>query len=93
MLVHALRELRPPTSRSGSGTSSPSPATSAPSGDVDWVFALFDRYGSIDFARATLGEMVGAASDEFEVAYRDAPPSADRDFVRDLIPYLGGREV
>jgi geranylgeranyl diphosphate synthase type II len=62
-------------------------------GDVDWVFALFDRCGSIDFARATLREMVGAASDEFEVAYRDAPPSADRDFVRDLIPYLGGREV
>jgi geranylgeranyl diphosphate synthase, type II len=61
--------------------------------DVEWVFQLFSRCGSIDFARATLREIVQAASDEFEVAYRDAPRSADRDFLRQLIPYLGGRDV
>jgi geranylgeranyl diphosphate synthase type II len=61
--------------------------------DVEWVFRLFDRYASIDFARATLRQMVQAALDEFDVAYRDAPPSADRNFIRDLIPYLGDRDV
>lgn len=60
---------------------------------MEWVFRLFERYASIDFARATLRQMVQAALDEFEVAYRDAPPSADRDFIRDLIPYLGDRDV
>jgi geranylgeranyl diphosphate synthase, type II len=61
--------------------------------DVEWVFRLFERYASIDFARATLRQLVQAARDEFDVAYRDAPPSADRDFIRDLIPFLGSREV
>jgi geranylgeranyl diphosphate synthase, type II len=61
--------------------------------EVEWVFRLFERYASIDFARATLRQMVQAALDEFEVAYRDAPPSADRSFLRDLIPYLGDRDV
>jgi geranylgeranyl diphosphate synthase type II len=61
--------------------------------DVDWVFHLLERYGSIDYARATLREMVQAAFDEFEVAFRDAPRSPDRDFIRELIPYLGVRGV
>ena len=50
--------------------------------DVEWVFRLFEGSASIDFARATLRQMVQAALDEFDVAYRDVPPSADRDFLR-----------
>jgi geranylgeranyl diphosphate synthase type II len=61
--------------------------------DVTWVFRLFERCGSIDFARAALREMVEAATEEFEVAFRDAPTSADREFLRALIPYLGDRAV
>jgi geranylgeranyl diphosphate synthase, type II len=61
--------------------------------DVEWVFRLFERYASIDFARATLQQMVQAALDEFDVAYRDAPPSVDRDFIRELIPFLGERDI
>jgi geranylgeranyl diphosphate synthase type II len=62
-------------------------------GDVEWVFRLFERYASIDFARAALQQMVQAALEEFEVAYREAPPSADRDFIRELVPFLGDRDV
>jgi geranylgeranyl diphosphate synthase, type II len=61
--------------------------------DVEWVFRLFKRYASIDFARATLRQTVQAALDEFDVAYRDAPPSVDRDFIRELIPFLGERDI
>jgi hypothetical protein len=61
--------------------------------DVERVFRLFKRYASIDFARATLQQTVQAALDEFDVAYRDAPPSMDRDFIRGLIPFLGERDI
>ena len=61
--------------------------------DVEWVFRLFEHHGSIDFARAALRQMVEAAQDEFDVAYRDAPGSVDREFIRQLIPFLGDREV
>jgi geranylgeranyl diphosphate synthase type II len=61
--------------------------------DVEWVFRMFKRYASIDFARATLRQTVEAALDEFDTAYRDAPPSADRDFIRELIPFLGERDI
>ncbi|MBB3084091.1 polyprenyl synthetase family protein [Geodermatophilus sabuli] len=61
--------------------------------DVQWVFRLFERHASIEFARAALREMVQAALEEFDVAYRDAPAGADRDFIRQLIPLLGDRQV
>jgi geranylgeranyl diphosphate synthase, type II len=61
--------------------------------DVDWVFHLFERCASIDFARATLSGMMQAALDEFDVAFRDAPGTADREFLRDLIPLVGDRRV
>jgi geranylgeranyl diphosphate synthase, type II len=38
-------------------------------------------------------KLVQAALDEFDVAYRDAPPSADRNFIRELIPFLGERDI
>jgi len=59
--------------------------------DVEWVLRLFNRHGSIDYAKESLLAMVTAAQQEFEVAYRDAPPSPDRDFIRSLIPFLGSR--
>jgi geranylgeranyl diphosphate synthase type II len=61
--------------------------------DVEWVFRLFEHYASIDFARATLRQVVQAALAEFDVAYSDAARSVDRDFIRELIPFLGDRDV
>lgn len=92
MLGHALRSCsaaeRDEMSRIFSGTREQRTA-----GEVDWVFDLFQRLGSLDFARTALQEMVDAASREFETAFRDARPSADRDFIRGLIRYLGDRTV
>jgi geranylgeranyl diphosphate synthase type II len=92
MLVHALRQCtsgeREQLGRVFSGA-----REQRTEHDVDWVFRLFERYASIDFARATLRQMVQAALDEFEIAYRDAPPSADRDFIRELVPYLGDWDI
>jgi geranylgeranyl diphosphate synthase type II len=61
--------------------------------DVTWVFNLFQRYGSIDSARQTLRDMVEGAARAFDSAFADAPPSEDRDFIRELIPFLGNRDL
>jgi geranylgeranyl diphosphate synthase, type II len=61
--------------------------------DVRWVFQLFVRYGSVDAARLQLRHVVRAAQSEFEVAYRDATRQAERDFIRELVPFLGDRDL
>ena len=91
MLVHALRQCTA-DEREQLGRVFPLPASSAQNA-MKWVFRLFERYASIDFARATLRQVVQAALGEFDVAYRDAARSVDRDFIRELIPYLGDRDV
>jgi len=92
MLVHALRqctdEERERLSRVFSVT-----REQRSERDVDWVFRLFEVHGSIDFARELLEESVRAAQEEFEVAFRDAPGTGDRDFIRRLIPFLGTRNL
>ena len=92
MLVHTLRECTA-DEREQLGRVFSVAREQRTEQDVEWVFRLFKRYGSIDFARATLRQVVQAALDEFDVAYRDAPPSADRDFIRELIPFLGERDI
>jgi geranylgeranyl diphosphate synthase type II len=92
MLVHTLRECTA-DEREQLGRVFSVARGQRTEGDVEWVFGLFKRYGSIDFGRATLRQMVQAALDEFDVAYRDAPPSVDRDFIRELIPFLGERDI
>ena len=57
------------------------------------MFDLFGRYGGIDFARASLRELVDGAVREFEIAYRDARPSHELEFLRALIPYLAERDL
>jgi geranylgeranyl diphosphate synthase, type II len=60
--------------------------------DLVWVFRLFERYASIDFAGAPCGRWsrrhwTSSTSPTAMLA------SADRDFIRHLIPYLGHRAV
>jgi geranylgeranyl diphosphate synthase, type II len=90
MLVHALRQS---TAGEQLGRIFSVSREQRNERDVEWVFRLFEHYASIDFARATLRQVVQAALDEFDVAYRDAARSVDRDFIRELIPFLGDRDV
>ena len=92
MLVHALRECTADERGQLRSILSVSREQRTEQ-DVQWVFRLFEHYASIDFARATLRQVVHAALDEFDVAYRDAARSVDRDFIRELIPFLGDRDV
>jgi geranylgeranyl diphosphate synthase type II len=55
------------------------------------IRALFDVYGSIEFAGAYAQGIAGSAQDAFEAAFADAADGEDKDFVRALIPYMLGR--
>jgi geranylgeranyl diphosphate synthase type II len=55
------------------------------------IRALFDVYGSIEFARAYAEGIAGSALDAFEAAFAGARDGGDKDFVRALIPYMLGR--
>jgi geranylgeranyl diphosphate synthase type II len=56
--------------------------------DVADVLAAMHRHGSIEFATAFAAGIAGAAHTAFEEAFAAVPPSADRDFVEALIPWM-----
>lgn len=90
MLVHALRNCTPEDREEMRRVFSVT-REQRTQGDVDWVFNTFQRHGSIDFARTSLRQIVEAARNEFERAYAQASVWEDRDFVRDLIGFVGDR--
>ncbi|STZ57967.1 geranylgeranyl pyrophosphate synthase [Mycolicibacterium tokaiense] len=55
------------------------------------VRALMDAYGSIDFTREYAEGILLVAEDLFEVAFADARPGPDLDFLRSLVPYVWAR--
>jgi geranylgeranyl diphosphate synthase type II len=58
---------------------------------VDEIRALFDSYGSIDYARAYAQGIADTAVDAFELAFAEAESGPDLEFIRALIPYMLGR--
>jgi geranylgeranyl diphosphate synthase type II len=59
--------------------------------DVLWLADLMERHGSIKHAREVAGALAGAAAHEFALVYGHLPPSADRNFVAGLIPWVFAR--
>jgi geranylgeranyl diphosphate synthase type II len=55
------------------------------------VRGLLDTYGSIEFTRDYAQGIAREAVDAFEEAFAAAAPGPDRDFVRELIPYMLNR--
>lgn len=55
---------------------------------IDEVRRMMDDYGSIEFARAYAAGIAGSAVDTFEIAFAQARPGPDKDFVRAMIPYM-----
>jgi geranylgeranyl diphosphate synthase type II len=61
--------------------------------EIDWVYELLRKYGSIDFAQARAAELLGAAGKTFEEAYARAPESADKAFLRRTLRYVVDRSA
>lgn len=55
------------------------------------IRALMDDYGSIEFTLDYARGIAREATNAFDTAFAAAPPSEDRDFIRDLVPYMLGR--
>jgi geranylgeranyl diphosphate synthase type II len=61
--------------------------------DVERVRVLMDRYGSISFGVESARQLAEAALDEFGVAYADAPPGPDHQFLEHLTTYMIERDL
>jgi geranylgeranyl diphosphate synthase type II len=61
--------------------------------ELAWVYELLGRHGSIDYAKSAAQGFVEAARREFDVAYGQAMPGADTDFLRSLLDYTVKREL
>ncbi|HJR90042.1 MAG TPA: polyprenyl synthetase family protein [Aeromicrobium sp.] len=59
--------------------------------DVRQIRALLASYGSIDYTKAYAQGIADTAVEAFEVAFADATPGPDVEFIRALIPYMLGR--
>lgn len=61
--------------------------------EVCWVYELLRRHGSIEYARNAARTFADAAREELQVAYADALPGADLEFVHLLLEYMIKRDV
>jgi geranylgeranyl diphosphate synthase type II len=61
--------------------------------DVQWVYHIMDKYGSIEYARSCARQLAGAALREFFVTYGDQPASEHKRFIEELVLYMIERDV
>jgi geranylgeranyl diphosphate synthase type II len=56
--------------------------------EVEWVRALMDTYGSVDYARGIAHGLAGAALHEYACIYGALPDSRDKEFIRGLVTWV-----
>jgi geranylgeranyl diphosphate synthase, type II len=61
--------------------------------DAERILDLMVRHGSLDFAHQFGQGVATAAYQAFHEAFADVPPSASRDFIEGLIPYMLARSA
>ena len=65
-----------------------SPREERTAAQIQWVRALMDKYGCIDYAREIAHGLAGAAMHEYTMAFADLPPSRDKDFIEGLVTWV-----
>ncbi len=92
MLIHLFRELDThEATRLTTYLGQPRAARS--DRDTRWILDLMRLRGSMDHARKATRQLAGAAYYEFEQAFRDAPESDDKSFLKQVISYMVSRDV
>lgn len=61
--------------------------------EINSVYELLEKYGSIAFARGAANRLLNAAKEAFQVGYNDAPDTQYKRFVEDLLHYVVNRDV
>jgi geranylgeranyl pyrophosphate synthase/uncharacterized protein with NAD-binding domain and iron-sulfur cluster len=92
VLSHALRQASP-QDRERLRDVLGRPREGRSTNDVAWVTDLLQRGGSIGFAQRSARELAQAAVGELAVAFADARPGPDLDFIRDLVRYTTERNL
>ncbi|MCW4025708.1 MAG: polyprenyl synthetase family protein [Candidatus Bathyarchaeota archaeon] len=62
-------------------------------GEVNWIFNLMMRYGSIKHAIVSARHLANEALKEFDIAYKDAVDSEDKRFIKGIVHYMIEREL
>jgi len=60
---------------------------------VEWILALMDRYGSVEFGRSCARRYAGAALFEFSRAFEEVDDSEDLRFIEALVVHVLERNV
>ena len=92
MLIHLLNSAAP-HERERLRAFLATPRPERPPATVRWVHALMDRYGSIEYAKASAHDLAVAALDEFRHAYADATDSRERRFIEEIVLYMVERDL
>jgi geranylgeranyl diphosphate synthase type II len=87
MLIHLLRKPKP-SAEADELRRILDPDHVPDDGDVRRVFEMMEAYGSITVGKACVRGLAAAAVGEFDAAFGDLPPSADKRFLAGLTPYL-----
>lgn len=61
--------------------------------EVSWMRERMDAYGCIEQAQQIARGLAGAALHEFSLAYGGLPPSRDRQFLEEIIPWVFERRA
>ena len=92
MLTHLFERSSPQEKRQLQGLLG-RPRTRRLPREIDWVYELLRRYGSIEFAQARARELLGAAEKAFGEAYESAPESEDKTFLARSVRYMIDRQT
>ncbi|MBA2323033.1 MAG: polyprenyl synthetase family protein [Pseudonocardiales bacterium] len=79
--------------QAGWAATSPTDGSAHPDLDAETILDLMEHYGSVDFAFEFGQGIAAAAYESFHEAFVDVPPSAARDFIKALVPYMLARSA
>jgi len=91
ILIHTLQHATPAERRRISAFLA-LPRAARPADEVLWLHNLMLRFGSIDHARRTARQLVGAALLEAVSAFGHLPDSEDKQFLFEMILYVATRD-
>jgi len=91
MLVHLLEHCTP-NERRNLKRFLAKPRDDRQRGEVEHVYNLMRRYGSIGFARTAARQLSGAALLEGLTAFRGLPDSQSKRFILEMVLYVTGRD-
>lgn len=61
--------------------------------EVEWVYSVFKRCGSLEYSRSVARYLAGAALAEFHKSFAGAPDSPEKHFLEQIIIYMVERDL